>query len=75
MKDTTSRSGTTSFTRTCRGRAKGGSTRRRGYPPDQLEKILGGNVLRVLEANERGVAALPQARAERSEGCTVSDIK
>ena len=49
--------------------------RRRGYPPDQLEKILGGNVLRVLEANERGVAALPQARAERSEGCTVSDIK
>ena len=43
--------------------------------PDQLEKILGGNVLRVLEANERGVAALPQARAERSEGCTVSDIK
>jgi membrane dipeptidase len=32
--------------------------RRRGYTPDQLEKILGGNVLRVLEANERGAAAL-----------------
>jgi membrane dipeptidase len=31
--------------------------RRRGYTPDQLEKILGGNVLRVLEANERGAAA------------------
>ena len=27
--------------------------RRRGYPPDQVEKILGGNALRVLEANER----------------------
>ncbi|MFL5312148.1 MAG: dipeptidase [Myxococcales bacterium] len=51
-----------------------GELRRRGYTPDQLEKILGGNVLRVLEANERGAAA-PQARAERIEGWTVSDIK
>ena len=37
--------------------------------------VCGSSDLRVLEANERGVAALPQARAERSEGCTVSDIK
>jgi len=37
--------------------------RRRGYTKDQLEKILGGNVLRVLEANERGVAASVQAGA------------
>jgi membrane dipeptidase len=32
--------------------------RRRGYTPHQLDKILGGNVLRVLEANERGATAL-----------------
>ena len=25
---------------------------RRGYKPDEVAKILGGNVLRVLEANE-----------------------
>ena len=49
--------------------------RRRGYSKEQLEKILGGNVLRVLEANERGAAAPAQAGAARSEGRTVSDIK
>jgi len=50
--------------------------RRRGYTKDQLEKILGGNVLRVLEANERGVAAGSQpGAAARSEGRTVSDIR
>jgi len=50
--------------------------RRRGYTPDQLDNILGGNVLRVLEANERGVAARSQAGATaRSEGRTVSDIR
>jgi len=49
--------------------------RRRGYTKDQLEKILGGNVLRVLEANERGGAAAAQAGAARSVGRTVSDIK
>jgi membrane dipeptidase len=50
--------------------------RRRGYTPDQLDEILGGNVLRVLEANERGVAARSQAGATaRSEGRTVSDIR
>src|SRR5207244_3804869 len=27
--------------------------RKRGYTPDEVEKILGGNTLRVLEANER----------------------
>jgi membrane dipeptidase len=26
--------------------------RARGYPPSDVEKILGGNVLRVLEANQ-----------------------
>jgi len=50
--------------------------RRRGYTPDQLEQILGGNVLRVLEANERGVAAGSQAgAAARREGRTVSDMR
>ncbi len=50
--------------------------RRRGYTKDQLEKVLGGNVLRVLEANERGVAAGSQpGAAARSEGRTVSDIR
>ncbi len=51
--------------------------RRRGYTKDQLERILGGNVLRVLEANERGGAARPQpGAAARSEGGrTVSDIR
>ena len=50
--------------------------RRRGYTKDQLEKVLGGNVLRVLEANERGVAARSQpGAAARSEGRTVSDIR
>ena len=27
---------------------------RRGYSPEHIRKILGGNVLRVLEANEQG---------------------
>jgi membrane dipeptidase len=49
--------------------------RRRGYTPDQLEKILGGNVLRVLEANERGVAAGSQGAARSEGGRTVSDIR
>ena len=40
--------------------------RRRGYPPDQLEKILGGNVLRVLEANER-VQTLRPANATSAQ--------
>jgi membrane dipeptidase len=30
---------------------------KRGYAPDDVRKILGENVLRVLEANERGRAA------------------
>jgi membrane dipeptidase len=34
--------------------------RRRGYTPDQLEEILGGNVLRVMEASERGTALAAQ---------------
>jgi membrane dipeptidase len=49
--------------------------RRRGYIKDQLEKILGANVLRVLEANEPGAAGRPQARTVRSEGRTVSDMR
>ena len=49
--------------------------RRRGYTKNQLEKILGGNVLRVLEANERGGAAAAQAGAARSVGRTVSDMR
>jgi len=44
---------------------------------DQLEKVLGGNVLRVLEANERGgaAAAVQAGEAARNEGRTVSDIR
>jgi membrane dipeptidase len=49
--------------------------RRRGYTPEQIEKILGGNVLRVLEANERGAAGLSQAGETRSDGWTVSDMR
>jgi membrane dipeptidase len=49
--------------------------RRRGYTPEQIEKILGGNVLRVLEANERGAAGLSQAGETRNDGWTVSDMR
>ena len=42
--------------------------RRRGYTPEQLEKILGGNVLRVMEASERGTALVSQASTARTEG-------
>lgn len=37
----------------------------RGYSPEELDKILGGNVLRVLEANERNAKARPPARPEQ----------
>lgn len=32
---------------------------RRGYSPEDQRKVLGGNVLRVLEANERGAGVRP----------------